>query len=87
MATIVVTTFELGPAVSDEVFAEADERYQQDVAYQQAGLLRRTTARADDHGWCIVETWAGAASTVDWQASALGSMVVNVDRRIYDTLD
>ena len=87
MATIVVTTFELGAGVSSEVFADADGRYQQEVAYQQPGLLRRTTARAGDDEWCIVETWAVAVSAVAWHVSELGSMVAKVDRRSYDTLD
>ncbi len=87
MATIVVTTFELGPGVSGEAFADADARYQQEVAYQQPGLLRRTTARADDNRWCIVETWAGSASAVAWHTSELGSMVTKAERRRYDTLD
>ncbi len=87
MATIVVTTFELGAGISGEVFADADARYQQEVAYQQPGLLRRTTARAGDNEWCIVETWADAASAVAWHASELGSMAAKVDHRSYDTLD
>ena len=43
----------------DAAFAEADARYQQEVAYQQPGLLRRTTARADDGEWIVITIWDG----------------------------
>jgi len=89
MSKIVVTTFELADGVTAKAFTEADERYQQDVAYQQPGLKRRTTATAahSPTSWCIVETWAGDGSPVAWHTEALGSMVANVDRRTYETLD
>lgn len=87
MATIVVTTFELDAGTTPEAFTDADARYQQEVAYQLPGLLRRTTASGVDGGWCIVETWSDAASAVAWHTSELGSMAANVDRRVYGSLD
>lgn len=87
MATIVVTTFELEAGVGIDVFTDADARYQQEVAYQLPGLLRRTTARADGNEWCVVETWADAASAVAWHTGELSSLVAKADRRSYDSLD
>lgn len=89
MATIVVTTFELADGVTAEAFAEADARYQQDVAYQQSGLLRRTTAvDAETPGvWCVVETWGGEASAVAWHTGDLAALISNAQRRVYKTLD
>ena len=34
---------------------------QTDFAYQQPGLLRRTTARDDAGRWCVLTLWATAA--------------------------
>lgn len=89
MSTIVVTTFELAEGVTADAFAEADGRYQQDVAYQQPGLQRRTASvdGGTPGSWCVVETWADAASAVAWHTGELGPMVTNVDRRTYETLD
>lgn len=89
MSTIVVTTFELADGVTAESFTEADARYQQDVAYQQPGLQRRTTARSADDPttWCVVESWAGVDSTVAWHTGKLSALVTNADRRSYETLD
>lgn len=89
MSTIVVTTFELADGVTSETFVEADARYQQDVAYQQPGLKRRTTTRSTDDPatWCIVETWGGVANAPDWHSGDLAPLIANVDRRTYETLD
>ncbi len=89
MSTIVVTTFELADGVTAEAFTEADASYQQDVAYQQPGLLRRTTSRelGSSTSWCIVESWVDAAQVVAWHTDELESMVTNVQRRVFDTLE
>ncbi len=88
MSTIVVTTFELADGVTAEAFVEADARYQQDVAYQQPGLKRRTTTRAtdDSDAWCIVESWQ-VDTAVAWHSGELAPLVTNVERRTYETLD
>lgn len=89
MATIVVTTFELADGVTAEAFAEADARYQQDVAYQQPGLLRRTTAvDAETPGvWCVFETWGPVGRAVAWHTGDLAALVSKAERRVYETLD
>ena len=89
MSTIVVTTFELGDGVESDAFVEADSRYQQDVAYQQPGLGRRTTSvgQGTPASWCIIEWWVDEDHAVAWHTSDLGSLVTNVERRSYETLD
>ncbi len=57
-----ITTFSLvggEPAVAG--FLAADARFQTEVAYQQPGLVRRTTARGEGGRWGVVSRWASAA--------------------------
>ena len=50
------------PAGADEAaFLAADRRVQQEFAYHQPGLLRRTIARGQDGGWIVVDLWRSAA--------------------------
>ena len=55
-----IATFRLAAGTDAEAFVASDARYQCDVAYQQPGLLRRTTAHADDGGWLVVTLWSSA---------------------------
>jgi len=41
-----------------EGFDALNDRYQEDVAYQSAGLARRTVARADDGRWVDLRLWS-----------------------------
>lgn len=63
MAVIETMTFRLADSADVEAFLAADKRLQSDFAYQQQGLLRRTTARGagDRSGeWIVVDLWASA---------------------------
>lgn len=53
--------FRLRPGVDEGDFREADARLQTDFAYRQPGLLRRTTARAGDGEWLVIDLWRTAA--------------------------
>lgn len=56
-------TFRLLAGVDDAEFVAADKRVQTDFAYQQPGLVRRTTARGtgDQVGeWIIITLWHSA---------------------------
>jgi hypothetical protein len=45
--------------VADEVaFGLLNDRFQEDVAYQSAGLMRRTVARSDDGTWVDIRLWS-----------------------------
>lgn len=68
MAVIEVTAFTL---VADEAeFLAADARMQTEFAYQQPGLLRRTTARGSDRQWLVLTMWRDDASAEAAQARA-----------------
>lgn len=54
-----VVTFTVGDDVSD--FDSINARFQEDVAYQTAGLARRTVARSDDGTWVDVRLWSSDA--------------------------
>jgi hypothetical protein len=53
--------FRVLAGISDDEFLAADHRLQTEFAYQQPGMLRRTTAR-DQHGeWLVIDHWRSAA--------------------------
>ena len=61
MAVIETMTFRLQDGVDEAEFLAADTSLQSDFAYQQPGLVRRTTARGvgDRAGeWIVVDLWA-----------------------------
>lgn len=80
MAVIEICTF---TATDDEALRAADARMQTEFAYQQPGMLRRTTARGDNGDWCVVTLWesldaavrAGTAADADETASAFWALV------------
>lgn len=53
--------FRLAPGGDEAAFLAADRRVQEDFAYQQPGLLRRTTARGQDGTWIVIDLWRSAA--------------------------
>jgi hypothetical protein len=58
---IEIMRFRLPPGADQTAFLAADRRVQQEFAYQQPGLSRRTTARGEDGGWIIIDLWRSAA--------------------------
>ena len=54
--------FDLVEGADVEAFMEADKRVQIEFAYQQPGLLRRTTARSDRGSWLVLDIWDSAQS-------------------------
>jgi hypothetical protein len=64
--------FRLAPNGDEAEFLAADRRLQEDFAYQQPGLLRRTTARGEDGSWVVIDLWRSPADAdacaVRWQA-------------------
>jgi len=53
-------TFRLAAGTTASDFTAADARVQQEIAYQQTGILRRTTAVSADGEWLITTLWASA---------------------------
>ena len=63
MTLIQVMTFRLVDGADEAAFVEADKRVQTDFAYQQPGLVRRTTARGDGKRpgeWITIGLWHSA---------------------------
>jgi hypothetical protein len=64
VAVIETMTFRLAGGADEAAFLAADKRVQSDFAYQQPGLLRRTTARGEGDRageWIVIDLWATAA--------------------------
>ena len=60
-AVIEITRFRLAPGTDEAAFLAADRKVQEDFAYQQPGMLRRTTARGNDGGWIVIDLWRSVA--------------------------
>jgi hypothetical protein len=58
---IEIMRFRTIPGTVSEAVREADAAVQVDFAYQQPGLLRRTTARSADGEWVVVSVWRTSA--------------------------
>jgi hypothetical protein len=54
---IEIVRFKLAPGVDDADFLAADKRLQSEFAYQQPGLLRRTTAFGAEGEWVLIDLW------------------------------
>jgi hypothetical protein len=53
--------FRLSEGADVDGFLAADKRLQSEFAYQQPGLVRRTTARGADERWIVVDLWRSEA--------------------------
>jgi hypothetical protein len=63
MAVIETMTFRLVEGADESAFLLVDKRLQTEFAYQQRGLVRRTTARGVDAQageWVVIDLWATA---------------------------
>jgi hypothetical protein len=57
---IEIMTFRLAEGADEEEFLQADRKVQAEFAYQQPGLMRRTTARGPEGDWIVVDLWQSA---------------------------
>jgi hypothetical protein len=88
MAVIETMTFRLVEGADEGSFLAVDKRLQTEFAYQQPGLVRRTTARgvdAREGEWVVIDLWATAgdadACAERWDADPLaGEFMAHVDR-------
>ena len=60
MAVIETMTFALRADADERAFLAADRRVQVEFAYQQPGLVRRTTAHDSAGGWVVIDLWRSA---------------------------
>jgi hypothetical protein len=70
-SVIEILTFRLASGVDVAAFTALDARVQTEVAYQQPGLLRRTTGRNGEGRWLILQVWASA------EAAAAGRVALD----------
>ncbi len=94
MTVIAVETFRAAPGCAREELEALDARFQQEVAYQAPGLLRRTTAVGNDGSWLVVTVWADEESAEAFpglgdseQGRALEAMTVEWSGSRYHSLD
>jgi hypothetical protein len=100
MGVIETMTFRLQQDADEAAFLAVDKRLQSDFAYQQPGLVRRTTARgvgAHAGDWLVVDIWwsadAADACAQRWDTDATAQEFMSfvdrasVDVRRYADLD
>lgn len=75
---IEIQTFRLVAEADESAFREVDAHVQTEIAYQQPGILRRTTARADDGEWVVITLWASAAHA-DAATSIIDALMPHLD--------
>jgi len=94
---IEINTFRLADGVSDDAFLAADEKVRTGFVYQQPGIVRATTSRAEDGEWAVILFWgseeeaeAAAAKVGDSpEYKALGPLLdqSTLQQRKYTTFD
>jgi hypothetical protein len=100
MAVIETMTFRLAGDGDEGAFLAVDKRLQTEFAYQQPGLVRRTTARGVGQRageWIVVDLWESAAAADAcarlWDGDPLAQEMMgfvdraSVDVRRYADLD
>jgi hypothetical protein len=100
MAVIETMTFRLADGADEVAFLAVDKRLQTEFAYQQPGLVRRTTARgAGDRAgeWVVIDLWESAAAAdacaAAWETDPLARELMgfvardSVEVRRYTDLD
>ena len=94
--TMELATFSLVDGADVDAFVAADADLQRDMMVNDAGFLRRTTARGDN-GWAVVTLWVSPESAVSSAERAATSDAgrafatfvdeATIRRQIYEELD
>ncbi len=95
---IEIFSFKLAPGADEADFLAADKRLQAEFAYQQPGLMRRTTARGAGGEWVVIDLWrsaadadrcdaCGARTPCDGRVRRAASTAATVQVRRYHELD
>ncbi len=79
-----VTTFRLRADVDEADARAADHEVQVGFAHHQPGLLRRTTAVADDGEWLVVTLWHAEADALAAEAAGGDDPLVSALRALLD---
>ena len=67
-----ILQFKLRHGVDESRFVAVDKAFQEEFAYRQAGLRRRTTARAESGDWLVVTLWDSVDAAVTAEADQAG---------------
>jgi hypothetical protein len=81
---IEIMRFRLAAGAAESAFLAADGALQEEFAYHQPGLLRRTVARGDGGAWIVIDLWR---SGEDADASATRWDVDPVAQRFMEMVD
>ena len=84
MAVIEMFVFSLVPGTDEAAFLEADQRVQTEFSYQQPGLVRRTTARADNGDWLVLLLWGSGSDAEAASARFGGDSITAAFRALID---
>ncbi len=94
---IEILRFRLAPGADEAAFLSADKRLQTEFAYQQAGIVRRTTARGDDGEWVVIDLWQSRADAERcddaWDQDPIAQEFMkfvdraSMNRQVLETLD
>ena len=97
MAVVELIRFRLARGADERAFLAADEAVRTGFLYHQPGIVRATTARADDGEWLLSVLWwtreqADAAAVIAESDPRCGALWAHVDmatfdRRCYSDLD
>jgi hypothetical protein len=95
VAIIDVVTFRTRDGVPEADLLAADQAVQTTVVPFLAGFIRRTTARAADGSWAVIELWAdeatadAARAAADEAATRFASLIdaASIERQRFTTLD
>ncbi|HEX3460291.1 MAG TPA: hypothetical protein VHT49_05265 [Acidimicrobiales bacterium] len=63
---IEIMTFRLRPGTTKAEFLVADRRVQTEFAYQQPGMIRRTTGCNPDGSWVVIDLWASPSDAANY---------------------
>jgi hypothetical protein len=66
--------FRLRSGADEAGFLAADKRVQAEFAYQQPGLVRRTTGRSEGSEWLIITLWKSTATADAAEAARHGDV-------------
>jgi hypothetical protein len=85
-----ITRFRLRAGADEAEFMGADKSLQEEFAYLQPGLQRRTTAKSDDGSWIVIDLWsspeASDACSVRWDSDPVVQRFMSfVDRSTFET--
>jgi len=85
MSVVETLTFRLVPGADEEDFLAADRAVQTELILNQAGFIRRTTARSADGEWAVVTLWGSPEQAEAYHQVTTTAPVAQRFRSFLDT--